>query len=207
MKRFKIGALSAAVPLAIAGCAAMAPQPVSDEDVVRIMKESFAAKGIAKLDRLDQSRMQKECSHHTTQDLPNELRKRIETEALAAVKYPADGKFLGDWKKGEAIAQSGRGMQYSDNEKTVNGGNCYACHRVTAEEIAFGNTGPSLFNYGKLRGNNEPTLKYTWAKIWNSHSFNACSQMPRFGDAGILTMDQVRDLMALLMDPASPVNR
>jgi sulfur-oxidizing protein SoxX len=30
--------------------------------------------------------------------------------------------------------------------------------------------------------------------------------MPRFGDAGILTEDQLRHVMALLMDPKSPVN-
>jgi sulfur-oxidizing protein SoxX len=197
----------AAVAVTVAGCAAMTPEPVGDADVVQILKGSFRAKGIAALDRLDQSQMQKECTHHTTIDLPNELRKRIEHDALAAVKYPADGKYVGDWKRGEAIAQSGRGMQYSDEPGAPNGGNCYACHRVTAEEIAFGNTGPSLFNYGKLRGTSEPILKYTWAKIWNSHSFNACSQMPRFGDAGILTADQIRDVMALLLDPASPVNR
>jgi sulfur-oxidizing protein SoxX len=31
--------------------------------------------------------------------------------------------------------------------------------------------------------------------------------MPRFGDAGILTEDQIRNVMALLLDPGSPVNR
>jgi sulfur-oxidizing protein SoxX len=30
--------------------------------------------------------------------------------------------------------------------------------------------------------------------------------MPRFGHAGILTADQMRDVMALLLDPKSPVN-
>jgi sulfur-oxidizing protein SoxX len=31
--------------------------------------------------------------------------------------------------------------------------------------------------------------------------------MPRFGDAGILTPSQIKDVMALLLDPASPVNK
>jgi sulfur-oxidizing protein SoxX len=31
--------------------------------------------------------------------------------------------------------------------------------------------------------------------------------MPRFGDAGILTEAQIKDVMALLLDPASPVNQ
>jgi len=42
--------------------------------------------------------------------------------------------------------------------------------------------------------------------MWNAHAFTACSQMPRFGDAGILTRQQLRDVMALLLDPASPIN-
>ncbi|HEU5297155.1 MAG TPA: sulfur oxidation c-type cytochrome SoxX, partial [Burkholderiaceae bacterium] len=35
----------------------------------------------------------------------------------------------------------------------------------------------------------------------------ACSNMPRFGHMGLLDEDQLRHLMALLLDPASPVNQ
>ncbi len=138
---------------------------------------------------------------------------RLEKAALAAVKYPGDGKYLGDWKEGEKIAQSGRGMQFNDTAQTVAGGNCYACHQLAKSEIAFGNIGPSLYNFGKLRGVSNPAdpasaeiVKYTWGKVWNSHAYNACSSMPRFGDAGILTEAQVKDVVALLLDPKSPVN-
>ncbi|MGB8599513.1 MAG: sulfur oxidation c-type cytochrome SoxX, partial [Burkholderiales bacterium] len=127
--------------------------------------------------------------------------------ALDSVKYPADGVYLGDWKEGEKIAQNGRGLQFSDDAKTVNGGNCYACHQIQKAEIAFGNIGPSLTQYGKLRGNSEPIVKYTWAKIFNSHSYNACSNMPRFGASAILSEQQIKDVMALLLDPQSPVNK
>ena len=41
----------------------------------------------------------------------------------------------------------------------------------------------------------------------NTHAYNACVNMPRFGDAGILTEAQIKDVMALLLDPASPVNQ
>ncbi|HEU4622011.1 MAG TPA: sulfur oxidation c-type cytochrome SoxX, partial [Burkholderiaceae bacterium] len=99
------------------------------------------------------------------------------------------------------------GLQFSDTASTVNGGNCYACHQLAKAELAYGNIGPSLYQYGKLRGTSEPILKYTWAKVWNAHGYNACSQMPRFGDAGILTQEQLRHVMALLLDPASPVNQ
>ena len=105
------------------------------------------------------------------------------------------------------MAQNGRGLQFTDKADTVNGGNCYACHQLTKSEISFGNIGPSLYHYGKLRGDSTEVVKYTWAKVYDSHSYTACSNMPRFGAAGILTEKQLKDVMALLLDPASPVNQ
>jgi sulfur-oxidizing protein SoxX len=197
----------AAAAVAVAGCASTPAGP-SDAEVLALMKASFSERNAAKLDRLDQSELQKACSQYAKSELPKPLRERLEKAALAAVKYPADGKYLGDWKRGETVAQSGRGMQFSDAPGTVAGGNCYACHELTKAELSFGNIGPSLYNYGKLRGGpTEPIVKYTWGKIWDSHAFNACSQMPRYGGAGILTEQQMKDVMALLLDPASPVNQ
>lgn len=179
----------------------------SQADVLTIMKSSFKERGIAKLDRLDQNELQKQCSEYSTRPMPAPMKAALEKAALDDVKYPADGKFLGDWKVGERIAQSGVGLQFSDNEKTVNGGNCYACHQISKEEISYGNIGPTLYQYGKLRGNTVEIQRYTWARIWNAHAFNACNIMPRFGAAGILSEEQIRHVMALLLDPASPVNR
>ena len=42
---------------------------------------------------------------------------------------------------------------------------------------------------------------------YNARAYNACSQMPRVGHKGILTEAQMKDVMALLLDPASPVNK
>ena len=53
----------------------------------------------------------------------------------------------------------------------------------------------------------KPIVDYTWGKLWNAKAYNACSGMPRFGHAGILTEAQLRDVMALLLDPKSPVNQ
>lgn len=201
---YKIAAVTALA--LVGGCATMAVG-VSDAEVKQALVASFKERSLAKLDRLEQSEMQKQCSIYATTEMPKEIAKRLEGEALAAVKYPPDGKFLGDWQAGEKVAQSGVGLQWSDNEKTVNGGNCYACHQLSKKEISFGNIGPSLYQYGKQRGTSEPIVKYTWEKIWNSHSYAACSNMPRFGDAGILSVQQIRDVMALLLDPSSPVNQ
>jgi len=196
--------LLAVAAVAVAGCAAIGAQRF---DVPAYAKASFAEKGAAKLDRLDQSELQRTCSEYALKPLPDALRARLEKQELARIKYPANSQYLGDWKQGESIAQSGRGLQFSDAPNTVAGGNCYACHQLTQQEVSYGTIGPSLYHYGKLRGNSEPILKYTWGKIWNSHAFNACTNMPRFGDAGILNEDQIRHVMALLLDPASPVNR
>ena len=53
----------------------------------------------------------------------------------------------------------------------------------------------------------KPIVEYTWGKIWNAKAYNACSNMPRSGHMGNLTEQQVRDVMALLLDPQSPVNQ
>jgi sulfur-oxidizing protein SoxX len=49
--------------------------------------------------------------------------------------------------------------------------------------------------------------RYVYAKVYNSQAFHACSNMPRFGAKGILTEAQITHVVALLLDPASPVNR
>jgi sulfur-oxidizing protein SoxX len=97
---------------------------------------------------------------------------------------------------------------------SLNGGNCYNCHQVSKTEISFGTIGPSLYNYGKLRGVADPAdasakavVEYTWGKLYNAKAYNACSGMPRFGHAGLLDETQLKHLMALLLDPKSPVNQ
>ena len=32
----------------------------------------------------------------------------------------------------------------------------------------------------------KPIVEYTWAKIWNSRAFNACTKMPSVDHRGIL---------------------
>lgn len=179
------------------------------EDVLTELKASFNAKGAATMDRFDQSAMQKTCSEMemTGTPLTKEQSDAITTEAMASIKRPADGRYLGDWKAGEKIAQNGRGLQSSDKPGAPNGGNCYACHNMSKAEISFGNIGPSLLHYGKERGTGQKIQDFVWNKIYNSHSSTACSKMPRFGAAGILTETQMKDVMALLFDPESPVNK
>ena len=189
-----------------AGCASLSDQEAAQK-ALEMMKASFNERGQAKLDRLDQDETQKLCSKPPLQDLPKDVAARIEKANLDSIRYPSDGKLMGDWKAGERIAQSGVGMQYSHDPKQPAGANCYACHQLSKQEISFGTIGPSLYQYAKLRGSSAEIQRYTYGKIYNSNAFTACSNMPRFGHKGILTEQQVKDVTALLLDPESPVNK
>lgn len=178
----------------------------ADDRAGAALENSMVAKNHVGMDRLILSDLQKACSNPKDWPASNEQAQSLQRAAMATVEFPEEGNYLGDWREGEVIAQNGRGMQYSDDPANPNGGNCYACHQLDPAEIAAGNIGPSLAGYG-ARGQSMETLRYTWAKIWNPHAYLVCSHMPRFGDAGILTPDQIRHLMALLLDPESPVNR
>ena len=198
----------------LAGCAMAPSSEQVDAATQQIIKSSFREQGIAKLDWLEQDASNKACSEAQGKELDPKLAKAIEAANLKTVKMPSDGVFLGDWKAGEKIAQDGRGMTWSDKAGGANGGSCYNCHQVSKQELSYGSIGPSLYNYGKIRGvadpaaaASKPIVEYTWSKLWNSKSFNACSGMPRFGHAGILDEKQMRDVMALLLDPKSPVNQ
>lgn len=176
-------------------------------DLTQEIQASFRPRGQAGLDRLQQNEMQKLCSREQPERLPVEVRRALQAEALASVRYPEDGRWLGDWQRGEKIAQSGTGLEYSDAPGVPGGGGCYGCHQLSGTELAYGTIGPSLRHYLEHNGSGPEVLQRTWGRIWNAHAYNACSQMPRFGDAGILTAQQIRDVMALLFDPDSPVNR
>jgi len=192
------------------GCASMAhnDEAALGAKALELMKASFHEQGQAKLDRLEQDEVQKVCSEYNgDRKIPKDVAERLEKAELAAIKYPTDGKYLGDWKNGERIAQSGVGMQFTDTAGAATGGNCYACHELTKAELAFGNIGPSLYNFGKIRGYTPEMQKYAFGKVYNSEAFSACSNMPRFGHKGILNEQQIKDVVALLMDPNSPVNK
>lgn len=204
--------IAAAAPAAAAQKAG-AKQRRSEEQAVRarleeVMHASFKAHGQAGMDRLKQDEVQAACSRIPSEGpLPAAMAKRLVASQQKTLVYPADGVFLGDWKRGEAIAQNGVGKQYSDDPSKPSGGNCYACHELSKQEVSFGTLGPSLFHYGKVRGDSPAMQRYTYAKIYNPDAFTACSTMPRFGHHAILTEEQIKDVVALLLDPASPVNQ
>jgi sulfur-oxidizing protein SoxX len=205
---------AAAVLAVVTGCASKPAPADLDAQAQQVMKSSFRDEGIAKVDRLNQDFAQQACSS----DKPpaEAVARQIEAEALASVQWPAGGQYFGDWRAGEKLAQDGRGMTWTDPSADTkdNGGNCYNCHQIDKREISYGTIGPSLWNYGKTRGISDlaaptatPVVQYTWGKLWNAKAYSACSNMPRFGHKKLLDEQQLRDLMALLLDPKSPVNQ
>ncbi|MFM2067684.1 MAG: hypothetical protein RLZZ584_2593 [Pseudomonadota bacterium] len=208
------------VGTAAAGLVACSSTPTSsaelDVQAKAMMRAGFRDEGIAKVDRLNQDLANQACSDLLGAQPGEAQTKAIEAANLATVKAPADGKYLGDFKAGEKLAQDGRGMTWTDKsaDTSANGGNCYNCHQISKTEISYGTIGPSLYNYGKIRGVADPSsaaakpiVEYTWGKLYNARAYNACSHMPRFGHMKLLNEAQMKDLMALLLDPKSPINQ
>ncbi|MBT9494971.1 MAG: sulfur oxidation c-type cytochrome SoxX [Paucibacter sp.] len=213
-KQSTLAAMLVGAALIVAGCAAVPTAAELDAQALAMMKSSFRDEGIATTQRLEQDAGQRACS---SDKAPSEaLSQQIEAEALASIKWPSKGQYLGDWREGEKLAQNGRGMTWTDKSAvaSANGANCYNCHQISKQEVSFGTIGPSLYNYGKIRGVKAvddpaaaPIVQYTWGKLWNSKAYTACSNMPRFGHMDLLNEEQIRHVMALLLDPASPVNQ
>jgi len=204
--------LKLSVFAALAGCATQATMDerpkITEREldrVTKVLKRDFHEHGQAKMNRVDLDEVQRACNLHGDNP-PPELAKRLEDAQLKAIRFPG-GSLLGDWKKGERIAQSGRGSMWSDKPGVQEGGSCYNCHQIAPQVEAYGTIGPSLAGFGKTRGNGPEIQKYAYGKIYNAKAYNLCSQMPRLGHAGTLNEQQIKDLVALLLDPASPVNQ
>ena len=184
-------------------------QQKNDPKFNKMIQDSFRAEGIAGLNRIDQDATQKFCSdpQFANSKQGEAMREKIQKINMDSIQQPSDGKYIGDWKNGEKIAQSGRGATWTDKADTPIGGGCYNCHQIDSKEISYGNIGPSLTGYGKLRGYSKEVVTYTWNRINNSKAYNACSNMPRFAHFKLLNEQQIQDVMALLLDPESPVNK
>jgi L-cysteine S-thiosulfotransferase len=194
---------------ALGACASTPQKPFSTEaelrEVQAVLKRDFHARGSAALSRLEPDAVQQACN--LSDNVPPEaVVKTLEAEQMASIRFPS-GSLVGDWQRGQRIAQSGRGLQWNDGPKDVAGGSCYNCHQLSPQETSHGTLGPSLLGFGKLRGNTPEIQKYAYGRIYNSKAYNLCSQMPRLGHSGTLSEQQIKDLVAYLVDPASPVNK
>jgi sulfur-oxidizing protein SoxX len=174
-------------------------------EVQKILQRDFHARGQATMDRVVQDGLQRVCTESGNKP-PAAVAKTLEADQMKTIVFPSGG-LTGDWKRGETIAQGGRGLTWNDRAGQPADGSCYNCHQLSPAELSYGTIGPSLRGFGKIRGNGAEVQRYVYGKIYNAKAYNACSQMPRLGYSGTLTEEQIKDLVALLLDPASPVNK
>ena len=185
---------------------------ISEEEAQRRSEEAFT-RAFADSGRpdmiapLEQDDVQRLCSKYRNEP-PQDVAEKIEKSQAATIEFPPSAKMMGDWRLGEKIAQDGYGLRFTDDDsKRPNGGNCYACHQLSPQELSYGTLGPSLSQFGRKRGASEALQRYVFARIYNPQAFAACSNMPRFGYHRVLTPEQISHVVALLLDPDSPVNK
>ncbi len=199
-----IGSFLAGLGL-LAGCQPVAQKASAEKKETRAevkkeekkKKEKKSAEERFRIALANQDKWQKACSN------PNQLVPEgidVETfrkEMLETVKFPAGGVVGKDIARGERL--------FGDPKKGGRSrrGNCYACHCGDPQILACGNIGPSLRGYGK-RGIDP---KQTYIKIYNSWAVVPCSVMPRLGYHGVLTPEEIADIVAYMHDPNSPLNK
>jgi sulfur-oxidizing protein SoxX len=175
------------------------------QDVQKVLQRDFHPRGQATMDRVVQDGLQRVCTESNDRP-PAELARQMEADQMKTIAFP-QGSLIGDWKNGERVAQHGRGLQWTDKAGAPAGGSCYNCHQLSPQEMSHGTLGPSLLRFGWMRGNGPQMQRYVYGKIYNAKAYNLCSQMPRLGYSGTLTPEQIKDLVGLLLDPESPVNK
>jgi sulfur-oxidizing protein SoxX len=162
-------------------------------------------------ERQTQDALQKACSGVRRDSIDPATAAQVMTLARESIVKPEGGVKLGDWNAGAQLARSGFGFRVGhntdDHSSREPGGNCYACHQLDPNEIAFGTLGPSLTGYGKARGTSDAILNYAYEVVYSPHAYFPCTHMPRFGANGVLSQQQIADVLAYLLDPASPVNQ
>ena len=205
MRRLLVGLGVAGV--AVAAALAQERHDVDPSLLDRMIKDSWQQVAPDWQQRLVQDETQAACSRYRNNP-PPALAAAIAAREKASLKYPADGKLMGDWKKGEKLAQSGYGMRFTDYPpRAENGGNCFACHQLDPKELSYGTLGPSLTAYGKVRNFAPAEVKVVYERIYNSQAAVPCANMPRLGASGFLSLEQIADLTAYVMSPDSPVNK
>ena len=209
MKPTKLAVALAGAAVAF-GCAVM-PAP---EEAKRIGEEmvqhSYPGMPSTLTARTQQDPEQRTCSKAAGEKPTSEEAARIVEAARAGLRYPANGKLVGDWKIGQRLVADGTGERIREGkvEKVKQrGALCINCHQLDPSEVNSGNLGPALVGYGAQRGNSDAVAKYTYEKIFNAWMYFPCSNMPRLGANGFLTPEQITHVVAYLVDPQSPVNR
>lgn len=196
----------AACALAVSTSAFAQNAPADPAKVDAIIQQMFSKVSPEWKARAELDETQRVCT--VTRNQPSaQQADAIQKRELGGVVPPSDGQYLGDWKRGFQVANTGTGGQFSDGPNAARGGNCYACHQMDPKELSYGTLGPSLAAYGKDRNYDPQAIRDAWTKLYNSQAVLACSNMPRFGASKFLSEQQMKDVMAYLFDKDSPVNK
>lgn len=163
-------------------------------------------------DRLKQDELQKTCSALEGENVDSETADKVREMARENMEYPEGGIELGDWERGQEIAENAFGFRVGhkvdDHSEEETGGMCINCHEMeSAKSHRSGTIGPSLVNYGKDRGSGESMVRFAYEMIYNPHVNFPCTKMPRLGANGILDKEKIQHVLGYLFDPESPVNQ
>lgn len=105
---------------------------------------------------------------------------RIPAPAIETVQFK--GPLNGNAARGQGIATN------------IRWGNCIACHSLPGGQKG-GTIGPDLSTYGAI---NHP-LDYIYQRIWDVRVYAPDAHMPIYGTFGVLTDQDIRDVMAYLL--------
>jgi L-cysteine S-thiosulfotransferase len=169
------------------------PRPPNSTQALAMMKASFRDQGIAKVDRIQQDLGQSPARRTSRPARP--WPSRSMAEAWPASSGPPAASTSATGARARSLAQNGRGMTWTDTSTAP---------RPTAAVLQLppDQQGRDLLRHHRpqpvqlrqeprredvRRPAAQPIVEYTWGKLWNSKAYNACSNMPRFGHAGLLT--------------------
>jgi L-cysteine S-thiosulfotransferase len=157
---------------------------------------------------------QRECTHYGNRPPDREAVAIMEREWRAIV-YPADGAVFGDWQRGAVLARHTGATGPGSDAGPATSAQCAACHQLepgyapaskVAHVVMPDTSGPALTGYGRKRSFAASEAKLLYEQIYSSNAVIACSVMPRFGAHKVLSPEQIRDIVAYLLSPESPVN-
>ena len=156
----------------------------------------------------DQDETMKQCSLHENSP-PKPVADEIQKREKARIEYPADGKLMGDWKSGEKLAQSGYGLRFTDYPAA-------AGQRRQLLRLPPADQGRGQLRHDRPEPARTTARSGTSARPTPRRSTRRSTTRRRpirartcrgFGTNNVLTIEQIKDLVALVMSPDSPVNK
>ena len=172
----------------------------------QVVRESFAAATPEEwAARMQQDDVQALCSRYRNQP-PPAVAEQIAASQRQAIRYPADGKLMGDWKNGEALARIGGGGQIGkiqpDAARNQTGRQLLRLPSPRCGRGGGRHHRAGLDRLCQAARNLAESIQYVYEKIYNAQAYFPCSLMPRFGHNSWLTPEEIADLVAFLLDPA-----